>query len=231
MYRYLNLPFPSTPDLSFVSKYKNKDALLVNPKTNFKIIFADKDVNSYKNIPYDDEIEIDKDIKFDFQKDFEEWFNNNYSDKNLKIDSGGISITRPGGANTIHSDSHHIGNISRVKINFTFSDYNSQLEYVEQHSDDKIYTYKDETGCVISCIDENDCDVKQQIKHETWFPVLLDVKKFHRRNNRKCRTSSVVLSYNVRDSENNFIDFDIVEKILSTNLLPKDCKFNLLSDI
>ena len=69
MYRYLNLPFPKTPDLSFASKYKNKDTLLVNPKTNFKIIFADKDVNSYKNIPYDNEIEIDKDIRFDFQND------------------------------------------------------------------------------------------------------------------------------------------------------------------
>ena len=231
MYRYLNLPFPTKPDLSYFENNLGCEKLIINPKTQYKIIVAEKDLKSFKGVKYDEEIILEKDHRFDFQDDFEKWFKDEYSQLGFKLDVGGVSVTRPGGANIIHSDSHILGDFSRTKINFTFSDYNSCLEYVQQYSDDKIYEFTDEHGCKISCLDEIDCDVIAKVNYETWFPVLLDVRKFHRRNNRPCKGISVVLSYNLLDYNNNFVDFETAKTLFQDVLIPEDYKFNLLSDV
>lgn len=232
MYRYLNLPFPTKPDLSYFENLLGCETILVNPKTQYKIIVAEKDLKSFRGVGYDKEILLKEDYRFDFQDNFETWFEDEYSKMGFKLEVGGISVTRPGSANIIHSDSHFIGDFSRTKINFTFSDYNSYLEYVQQHSEDKIYQFFDEkNGCKISCLDEPDCDVIDKLYYETWFPVLLDVRKFHRRNNRSCKGISVVLSYNLLDSNNNFVDFETAKTLFQDVLIPEDYKFNLLSDV
>tara|TARA_Y100000004_G_scaffold196789_1_gene268084 strand:+ start:1019 stop:1711 length:693 start_codon:yes stop_codon:yes gene_type:complete len=230
MFRHLNLPFPTRPDVSIFDDCLGYDILFINEETNFKIIYADKDYETYRGEEYDKVVKLKHDLRFEFQDEFEEWFKREYSSMGVQALFGGISVTRPHGANTIHSDSHAIGDYSRTKINFTFADYNSKLEYFKPIPE-RIYQYKDDTGCVSSCIDEKDCEILDVLKYESMYPTLLDTRQFHRRNNRPCKTTSVVMSYNIRDMDGKFIDFKTAETIFQDILIPKDCKINLLSDI
>lgn len=230
MFRHLDLPFPKRPDVSIFDDCLGYDILFINEKTNFKIIYADKDYETYRGEDYDKIVKLKQDLRFEFQDEFEEWFKKEYYNMGIKVEVGGISVTRPYGANTIHSDSHAIGDFSRTKINFTFADYNSKLEYFET-SPEKIYQHKDDTGCVSSCVDEKDCNLLDVLKYESMYPILLDTRLFHRRNNRFCNTTSVVLSYNLRYMNDKFVDFKTAETIFRDILIPKECKINLLSDV
>ena len=231
-YRYVNASIPSRPDFSLFDKYLNADTMLCNLKTMYKIIVAKADKESFRNFPYDEYVYLKEDIRFDFEDKFKSWFSEQFKNEDIMLSDGGISITVPGSANTIHSDSHSFDNwYGKSKINIGFADYNSRFEWFKFKSEKDIYKHKDETGCQISCLDEKDATVTNTLNLENWYPVFIDVKTFHRRNNRNCKTPSYIFSYNIVDRNNKPLEFEKAEKILERVLLPKNYKFNLLSDV
>ena len=93
-------------------------------------LIHEKDLDSFRDASYDKDIILDNEFKFNFQHSFEKWFYS-YTDK-IKLGEYYIVQTKGGVANPIHSDTCPITNVSKTKINFTFADYNSCLEYFKK---------------------------------------------------------------------------------------------------
>tara|TARA_Y100000996_G_scaffold398711_1_gene367022 strand:- start:824 stop:1558 length:735 start_codon:yes stop_codon:yes gene_type:complete len=244
MFRYIDFPVAiKKPDFEKISQFDGCDISAVNENSEnlFKVLYMHKDLDTYKGenfdendrimkVTYDKKINLEEDIRFDFQDDFEKWFNR-VIPKHIKIKSNGLLITKKGSAHIIHSDS--TDGHSRVKINFVFADYTSCMEYMKPINKEELYRYSDGICKGVPVADEKDCVVDKTVKYENWYPVLIDAMPLHRGNNRNGSSTRLVVSYDIIDTrdDNEITDYKDVEKSMEHLLIPKECKFNMLCDV
>ena len=224
-YRYLDLPFKiEEPDRSLLNDFVG--CCIRGMVNNFTYHNFEKDLDSFRDASYDKDIILDNEFKFNFQHSFEKWFYS-YTDK-IKLGEYYIVQTKGGVANPIHSDTCPITNVSKTKINFTFADYNSCLEYFWA---DAMYESKEnENDGAVMTADEKDCKLIEKIKYENYYPVLLDTNSFHRGNNRNCKNRRLTISYDLQDLNGNFVNFTDAVNIFKKVFVPNENKFYMLSD-